>query len=44
MLAIRFILFFKNVLNVFKPKVGFTPKFSKDIFIPFDPLLIWGLK
>jgi len=25
-------------------KVGFTPKISRDIFIPFNPLSIWGLK
>jgi len=25
-------------------KVGFKAKISRDIFVPFNPILIWGLK
>jgi hypothetical protein len=25
-------------------KVGFRPNVSKDIFVPFNPILIWGFK
>jgi hypothetical protein len=39
---------FKNILFKVKIylgfKVGFTPIVSGDTFIPFNPLLIWGLK
>jgi hypothetical protein len=34
-----------SMLNIsYHSKVGFIPRASGDIFIPFNPLLIWGLK
>jgi hypothetical protein len=33
----------KQILHILV-KVGFRPNVSRDIFVPFNPILIWGLK
>jgi hypothetical protein len=33
-----------SVLNIYHSQARFTPRVSRDVFIPFNGLFIWGLK